>query len=219
MASERTSAMASREQSRGEELANSASHGAALFAAVASVPFLLDSTRHGSIESLVGALVFGLTLVALYAASTLYHALPEGRHKQLFLRLDHGAIYFFIAGSYTPFALAAMQGMHGWLLLGLVWSLALVGATLKILSRLSAPWLSTGLYLLMGWLVLAAAIPAVKSVPQAVMDLLVYGGVAYTLGVFFFVLDARVKYAHTIWHGFVAVGSAFHCLAVLGCAR
>lgn len=219
MATERVCASTARAQSPGEELANSASHGAALFAAVASVPFLVDPTRHGSSESRWGALVFSLTLVALFAASTLYHALPKGRFKQLFLRLDHGAIYFFIAGSYTPFALTSLQDARSWLLLALVWLLALAGATLKALNRLSAPWLSTALYLLLGWLVLVAALPALQSAPQAVMNLLLCGGAAYTLGVFFFMLDARLKYAHTIWHGFVAVGSACHGLAVLGCAR
>ena len=210
--------MTTRAQSLPEEFANSLSHGVALLAALAAVPFLLDTSRYAGDVALAGALVFALTMVLLYFTSTVYHALPEGRGKNIFLRLDHGAIYFFIAGSYTPFALAHLNGAADWLCLALVWTLALVGAALKISNMLSAPWLSTGLYLLMGWLVLIAAIPVVSHVSQSVLELLLSGGLAYTVGVVFFVLDARVKYAHTIWHGFVATGTACHGLAVLSCA-
>jgi len=210
--------MSPRPQSLPEEFANSLSHGAALLAALAALPFLLDASRYAGNAGLAGALVFGLTMVFLYFTSTVYHALPEGRGKNIFLKLDHGAIYFFIAGSYTPFALAHLSGGIDWHTLALVWTLALAGAALKISNKLSAPWLSTGLYLLMGWLVLMAAVPVVKHVSQSVLALLVSGGLAYTIGVVFFVLDARVKYAHTVWHGFVATGTACHGLAVLGCS-
>jgi hemolysin III len=210
--------MSPRPQSLPEEFANSLSHGAALLAALVALPFLLDATRDAGDASLAGALVFALTMVLLYFTSTVYHALPEGRGKNIFLKLDHGAIYFFIAGSYTPFALAQPSGAIDWRTLALVWTLALVGAALKISNKLSAPRLSTGLYLLMGWLVLMAAVPVVQHVSQSVLALLVSGGLAYTVGVVFFVLDARVKYAHTVWHGFVATGTACHGLAVLGCS-
>jgi len=210
--------MTPRAQSLAEEFANSLSHGAALLAALVAVPFLLDASRYAGDAGLAGGLVFAVTMVLLYFTSTVYHALPEGRGKNIFLKLDHGAIYFFIAGSYTPFALAPLNGAVDWLTLALVWALALAGAALKISDKLSAPWLSTGLYLLMGWLVLMAAVPVVRQVSQNVLALLVSGGLAYTVGVVFFVLDARVKYAHTVWHGFVATGSACHCLAVLGCS-
>ncbi len=210
--------MIPRTQSLPEEFANSLSHGAALLAALAALPFLLDASRYAGNESLAGALVFGLTMVFLYFTSTIYHALPEGRGKNIFLTLDHGAIFFFIAGSYTPFALSQLSGAIDWRTLALVWTLALAGAALKISNKLSAPWLSTGLYLLMGWLVLMAAVPVVTHVSQSVLALLVSGGLAYTVGVVFFVLDARVKYAHTVWHGFVATGTACHGLAVLGCS-
>jgi hemolysin III len=132
------------------------------------------------------------------------------------LKLDHGAIYFFIAGSYTPFALGAMNGSLDWFMLGLVWAMALAGATLKVINRLETPWLSTGLYLAMGWLVLVAAVPIVERVSLPVFNLLVAGGLAYTVGVVFFVLDAKLRYAHTVWHGFVAAGTGCHYFAVLG---
>jgi hemolysin III len=212
--------MTLRSQSLQEERANSVSHGAALLAAIAAVPFLMfASSRAGNFTAntnIVGALVFALTMVFLYFTSTLYHALPEGRTKSLFLKLDHGAIYFFIAGSYTPFALGAIDGSGDWLMLGLVWAMAMTGATLKVIDRLETPWLSTGLYLAMGWMVLVAAVPIVERVSLPVFNLLVAGGLAYTVGVVFFALDSKLRYAHTVWHGFVAAGTGCHYFAVLG---
>jgi hemolysin III len=207
--------MTERLQSRGEELANSVSHGVALLAAIGVVPLLIGVARQRNVGSLIGAIVFAVTMVLLYLTSTLYHALPAGRAKQIFLKLDHGAIYLFIAGSYTPFALGALAGSWGWTLFGLVWSLAAIGVTLKTFGRLSHPWLSTGLYLVMGWLVLIAAVPLMQKVPLPGIELLVAGGLAYTTGVIFFVLDSRLRYAHAIWHGFVATGTLCHFFAVL----
>jgi hemolysin III len=208
--------MTLRSQTLREEIANSLSHGAALLVVIAAVPFLLGASSHVSDVNLAGMLIFAVTMVFLYFTSTLYHALPEGRAKAVFLKLDHGAIYFFIAGSYTPFALGAIDGSRSWLILGTVWSLALAGATLKVINRLTTPWLSTGLYLLMGWLVLVAAVPIVERVSAPVFNLLVAGGLAYTIGVIFFALDSKLRYAHTVWHGFVAAGTGCHFFAVMG---
>lgn len=200
-----------RPQSRGEEIANTLSHGFALAAVVVGVLFLLLAT--GPLR--LGTCVFAATMLLLYLSSTLYHALPAGRAKQLWLRVDYGAIYFFIAGSYTPFALGAMVGVWGWTLFVLVWLLAITGTALKVLGRLSHPWVSTGLYLVMGWLVLVAAVPLVGQLSPSGQDWLVAGGVAYTAGVVFFALDGRWRYAHAVWHGFVVLGSACHACAVL----
>ncbi len=123
--------MTERPQSLGEEIANSVSHGAALLAAILAVPMLFDATRHLGAANVVGAAVFAATMVLLYLTSTLYHALPPGRAKRVFMKLDHGAIYLFIAGSYTPFALGVLGGPWGWTLFGLVWSIAAVGVTLE----------------------------------------------------------------------------------------
>lgn len=207
--------MHSRPQTLGEEIANSVSHGMALIAAIVAVPFLMASAHRLGAANRVGAAVFATTMVLLYLASTVYHALPPGRAKGVVMKLDHGAIYIFIAGSYTPFALGALGGPWGWTLFGLVWSLAAVGITLKAYDRLSQPWLSTGLYLLMGWLVLIAAIPLVERVPLPGVALLVAGGLAYTVGVIFFILDSRVRYAHTVWHCFVVAGTSCHFFAVM----
>jgi len=210
--------MSERTQTKGEEIANSLSHGLALLAALVAAPILIVAVSPLSAASIVGACVFAATMVLLYFTSTVYHALPAGRAKRVFLKLDHGAIYLFIAGSYTPFALGVMGGAWGWTLFGLVWAMAVMGIALKAFDRLSHPWLSTGLYLAMGWLVLIAAVPLVERVPSAGLSLLVAGGLAYTVGVIFFMLDARVRYAHAVWHGFVATGTALHFFAVLGYA-
>ena len=210
--------MLERPQSLGEEIANSVSHGVALLAALVAGPFLITAVSHLGAASIAGAVVFVVTMVLLYLSSTLYHALPAGRGKRVFNKLDHGAIYVFIAGSYTPFALGALGGPWGWTLFGLVWTMAVMGVTLKAFNRLSHPWLSTGLYLAMGWLVLIAAVPLVERVPHEGLVLLVAGGLAYTGGVVFFMLDNRVKYAHAVWHGFVVTGTGCHFFAVLGYA-
>lgn len=210
--------MIERPQTLGEEIANSISHGAALLAALVAAPILIVAATHLHAANIVGASVFAATMIILYLASTLYHALPAGRAKRVFCKLDHGAIYLFIAGSYTPFALGALGGPWGWTLFGLVWGLAALGIVLKAFDRLSHPWLSTGLYLAMGWLVLIAAVPLFEHVPVTGLALLVAGGLAYTVGVIFFVLDSRLRYAHAVWHGFVATGTGFHFFAVLGYA-
>ncbi|WP_367846320.1 hemolysin III family protein [Rhodoferax sp. WC2427] len=200
-----------RSQTRGEEIANTLSHGLALAAVLVGVLFLVLAA--GPLRP--GTSVFVATMLLLFLSSTLYHALPAGRAKQLWLRVDYGAIYFFIAGSYTPFALGAMVGIWGWTLFVLVWLLALVGTALKVTGRLSHPWLSTGLYVAMGWLVLVAAVPLVEQLSPSGRAWLVAGGVAYTAGVVFFALDGRWRYAHAVWHGFVVLGSACHACAVL----
>ena len=210
--------MIDRPQSLGEEIANSVSHGVALLAAIVAVPFLIATACHFGVANVVGTSIFAATMVLLYLTSTLYHALPAGRAKRVFLKLDHGAIYVFIAGSYTPFTLGALGGAWGWTLFGLVWSLAVFGVTLKAFDRLWHPWLSTGLYLIMGWLMLIAAVPLVERVPLPGVALLVAGGLAYTAGVVFFMLDSRVRYAHAVWHSFVVAGTGCHLFAVLSYA-
>src|SRR5512136_2718594 len=149
-----------RPQTLGEEIANSLSHGFGFLAAVVAVPFLLLATaKHGSTANLVGASVFSATMVLLYFTSMLYHAMPPRRAKEILRKLDHGAIYLFIAGSYTPFTLGVLHGPWGWTLLGLVWGIAAIGVTLKAIDRIAHPWLSTGLYLAMGWMALVAVGP------------------------------------------------------------
>ncbi|MEO8675121.1 MAG: hemolysin III family protein [Casimicrobiaceae bacterium] len=203
-------------QTRGEEVANSVSHGMALLAATAAVPILVVScAQRGTALNVAATCVFAATMLLVYAASALYHAIPHEGPKRFFRKLDQGAIFLFIAGSYTPFALGPLEGPWGWTLFALVWSLAAVGVTLKALDRMSHPFLSTGLYLAMGWLVVIAAKPLLANVAMPGLILLAAGGLAYTVGVVFFALDSRLRYAHFVWHLFVVAGTACHFFAVL----
>jgi hemolysin III len=205
-----------RPQTRGEELANTLSHGAGALAALGVMPVLIVyAAMKGTAANVVGASIFAVTMLLLYGVSSLYHALPHGRAKRLFMRLDHSSIYLFIAGSYTPFTLGALNGPWGWTLFGLVWGLAVIGVVLKSGNWLTQQWLSVTLYLLMGWLVIIAAVPLIERVATAGLVWLAAGGLAYTVGVVFFALDNRVRYAHFIWHLFVLAGSACHFFAVL----
>ena len=209
-------ATSKRTQSRGEEIANSLSHGFGLVAAVVATPFLIQQAlRHGDAGFIVGASIFAATMVLLYLASTLYHALPAGRAKRVFRVIEHSAIFLLIAGTYTPFTLGVLRGAWGWTLLGLVWSLAVAGVMLKALNRMAHPILSTSLYLLMGWLIVIAAQPLSARVPVSGLLWLIAGGLAYTLGVIFFALDSRLRYGHFIWHLFVMAGTTCHYFAVL----
>ncbi|MBY0237529.1 MAG: hemolysin III family protein, partial [Burkholderiaceae bacterium] len=161
------------------------------------------------------ACVFSLTMMLLYLVSTLFHAMPEGRAKLWLNRLDHAAIYLFIAGSYTPFALGVLHGAWGWTLFGLVWGFAGLGVTAKLFNRLRHPLWSTGLYVAMGWLVIFALGPLTARMAAAGLAWLVAGGVAYTLGAIVFLLDGRIRYGHFIWHLFVLAGSGCHFFAAL----
>jgi hemolysin III len=211
--------MTDRPQSLGEEIANSLSHGFGFVAAIASAPILIITTAQtGSAANIIGAAVFAATMVLLYCASTIYHAVPHQRAKAILRKLDHGAIFLLIAGTYTPFTLGALSGPWGWTLLGLVWTLAVVGVTLKAFDRIEHPVVSLGLYLLMGWLCVFALGPLFERVPLQGLLLLGAGGVAYMAGVAFFATDSRLRYGHFIWHLFVLTGTSCHFFAVLGYA-
>jgi hemolysin III len=208
--------MSERPQTAAEELANSVSHALALIAAGIAVPFLIAAAaRNGNAVNVVGASIFAATMVLLYMSSMLYHALPHERAKRFFRKLDHGAIYLFIAGSYTPFAVGALGTPWGPPLIGAVWILALLGVGLKATDRASHPILSTGLYVGMGWITAIAAGPLFEQIARPGLMLLAAGGLAYMLGVVFFLLDSRVRYGHLVWHLFVIVGTACHFFAVL----
>ena len=207
--------MSERNQSLGEEIANSVSHGIGLLASLAASPSLLASaSRRGEPLAVIGAAVFAATLVLLFSASTLYHALKAGKAKRVFRVLDHSAVFLLIAGTYTPFTLGALRGPWGWTLLGLVWSLAAFGIVLTALAGFRYPRLSTGVYLGMGWLMLIAIKPLWLGVPLSGVLWLLSGGVAYTAGVLF-LRAHRLPYSHFVWHCFVLAGSACHFIAVL----
>lgn len=203
-----------RPQAFGEEVANAVSHGLALVAAIVAIPILiLGAAPHGA-AAIVGASIFGATLLLLYLASMIYHVLPAGKGKRVFMVLDHCAIFLLIAGSYTPFTLGVLKGGWGWSLLGVVWGLALAGVLIKAILGTKYQNLSVALYLGMGWLVLVAVEPMLKVVPLPGLLWLLAGGLFYTLGVVFFHYDWRLRYAHFIWHLFVVAGSVCHTVAV-----
>jgi hemolysin III len=208
---------ASRIQTLGEEIANSVSHGIGLLAAVAVIPFLVvTAVRYGDAGTIVAASIFGASMVLLYGSSTLYHALPWklSKAKRLFQLFDHISIYILIAGSYTPFTLGVLRGSLGWTLFGIIWGLAIFGVLLKCLGKMWHPLISTGLYLLMGWLIIIAIVPLVQGLTLAGLTLFIIGGLAYSGGVIFYVLDHK-PYAHFIWHLFVLAGTGCHVAAIL----
>ena len=166
------------------------SHGVGFVMAVASAPVLISVTAQtGTSANVVGASVFAATMVLLYCASTLYHAVSHDAAKALFRKLDHGAIFLLIAGTYTPFTLGPLNGPMGWTLFGLVWGLAVVGVTLKAFDRIEHPVASLSLYLVMGWLCVIAIEPLQQRVPLPGLLLLGAGGLAYMAGVAFFTVD------------------------------
>jgi len=205
-----------RPQTLGEEIANAISHGLGFLLAIASLPILVVmAARHGTALNIVAVSIFSVTMILLYLSSTLYHALPEGKVKDVLARIDHAAIYLFIAGSYTPFALGVLNGAWGWTLFGAIWAMAAAGIAVKLMNLLRHPLWSTGLYVAMGWTAIVAAGPLVHAMPLAGLLWLLGGGIAYTLGAVVFIFDSRFKYAHFAWHLFVLAGTTCHFFAAL----
>lgn len=205
----------SRLQSTGEEVANSVTHGIGFVASLVGLPVVVAAaTTRNDVWQLVGNSVFAVTLVLLYAASTLYHALPRSRAKQVVRVIDHAAIYLLIAGTYTPFTLGVLRGSWGWTLFGVVWALAVAGIAFKTACGVRFGRLSTAAYLLMGWVCLVAIRPITLHVPPAGLAWMVAGGVLYSSGVVFYAWE-RLRYGHAVWHLFVLLGSACHFFAVL----
>jgi hemolysin III len=204
-----------RPQSLGEEIANSVSHGVGLLLALVGFSVLVVVTlQRGDAMQVVGATVFATTMVLLYSTSTLFHAFPQSRAKRVFQVLDHSAIYLLIAGTYTPFTLGVLHGTWGWILFGLVWSMAAAGILLKAIGGIRYNTVSTLVYIAMGWLVVIAADQVWALVPKWGIFWLFAGGVAYTLGAAFFLAE-RIRFFHFVWHLFVIAGTACHFIAVL----
>ena len=206
-------------QSAGEELANAISHGMGLVAALIGAPILLlAAVQRGSTGFFIGTIVFVVTMLFLYLGSTLYHAWPQTRGKHFLQIFDHSAIFLLIAGTYTPFALGPLRGAGGLTMLGVVWGLAIFGVLMKVTRGTSRHRkLALSLYLGMGWVIPIAHHPLALAIPFSALIWLLAGGIAYTVGVLFFV-NERVRYSHFVWHLFVLAGTGCHFLAVLSCA-
>ncbi len=204
-----------REQTRAEEWINSILHGAgAVLALLAFILWLAGAGLPSSRLAVASVSVFVLTVVLLYLASAIYHLLPPGRAKVIFQLVDRSAIYLLIAGTYTPVTLMVLHDPWGWTLFGLEWGLAALGIVLLAVGGTRGQSVSLWLYLLMGWLVVFAAVPIYEAAPGWFLWWLAAGGIAYSVGVLFFVLD-RWKYFHSVWHAFVIAGTALQFWAIL----
>ena len=203
-------------QTTREEIANSVTHGLGAAASVAGALYLgWWALSHGDAWRIAGVGVYGLTLVLLYCASTLYHAIPADRAKRMLRVVDRSAIFLFIAGCYTPFTLVPLRGAFGWTLFGVVWGLAAVGIVLEVVLRQRFVVWSTAFYLGMGWLAIVAAMPMIEVMEARGLLWMVAGGLSYSVGVVFF-WWTRLPFHHAIWHLFVLGGSACHFQAISG---
>ncbi len=199
----------------GEELANCVTHGVGLVLSVGGVSVLLPlAAQRGDAWAIVGCSIYGITLVAMYIVSTLYHGLQHSPLKKTFRTIDHVCIYFFIAGSYTPFALVYLRESFGWHILVTIWACAAIGTWCKVAVERGSELVSIVTYLLMGWLCLVVIEPLAAALPSRALTWLFLGGGFYTLGVVFYVRDNR-SYNHAIWHLFVLAGSCSHYCAIL----
>ena len=206
---------ASRAQTPSEEVANSLSHGlGAVLAALFSPQLIAKAFHAGALQGVAGA-VYCASMILLFSISAAYHWLPPGGTKQLLRRLDHAAIFLFIAGSYTPFMLGALAEQGGYWWLAVVWTIATIGTVAKCANRLTHPVLSTAMYLGLGWVSVFILQPLMVAIPPQGLALIISGGVLYTLGAVVFHLDERVPYAHFVWHLLVLGASGCHFVAVM----
>ena len=186
----------------------------AVLALFGAVVLIVLAALQGDPWKIVSVSIYGATLVLLYTFSTLYHSL-RGRAKDVLRELDHHSIYLLIAGTYTPFCLVTLRGPWGWSLFGAVWGLALLGSLQEFWLKDGARIVSVVIYVLMGWAALAALFPLMDALGKDGFAWVAAGGVLYTIGIVFYVLDERMTHAHGIWHLFVLAGSAAHYVAIL----
>ena len=198
-----------------EELANSITHGIGIvLSLIGLVVAVVLASLHTDAWLVTGCAIYGASLLLLHFASTLYHSARHLGWKKFFLAADHSSIYLLIAGTYTPFCLGPMRGAAGWTLFGIIWGLAIVGILREIIRPRRGTWISTAIYLAMGWLILGFLYPLVAAVTTTALVLLITGGVFYSIGVLFYKWHG-LRYHHAIWHVFVMAGAAFQFLAVL----
>jgi hemolysin III len=198
-----------------EEIINSVTHGAGILLSIAAlVLMVVFASLSGSAVHVVSCAIFGVTLILLYTASTLYHGIPYPRVKRILKIFDHCCIYLLIAGTYTPFLLVTLRGALGWTLFGIIWFLALLGVLFKLFFIHRFKIVSTIAYVLMGWIIILAIKPLMAALPAGGLIFLVAGGLAYSLGVIFYAWK-KLPFNHAIWHLFVLAGSICHFFAVL----
>ena len=199
----------------GEELMNSISHGVgALFGIVALVLCVVRAAQSGDPYRIVSGAIFGFTVLILYLMSCLYHALKVNKAKRVFRVIDHCTIFLLIAGTYTPYTLVSLRDSVGWWVFGVIWATAIVGIVLNAVSLKKFSKISVALYLIMGWMIVIADQPMVLAIPGGGVQLLVWGGVAYTVGAILYGVGSRKKYFHSIFHFFCLIGTVLHFLSV-----
>jgi hemolysin III len=198
-----------------EELLNSITHGAGVLLSIAALVLLIVlSTSHGGASHVVSCTIFGVTLILLYSASTLYHSFRKPKVKSVLKILDHSCIYLLIAGTYTPFLLVPLRGILGWTMFVVIWLLAVSGIIFKIFFVHRFKIISTIAYVFMGWIIIFAIKPLIDSLPSGGVVWLIAGGLAYSLGVIFYAWK-KLPFNHAIWHLFVLAGSICHFFAVI----
>ena len=202
-----------------EEIWHAVIHGIGILLSIAALAILTSfSAAKGNVWAIVSSAIFGSSLILMYTMSTVYHITYKPTLKKSLKKCDHIAIYYLIAGTYTPFLLVLMRGALGWTLFGIIWGLAILGTILKVfLPANGARLWSIGLYLGMGWLIIFASGRLFELISTTGLVFLVLGGLFYTLGIFFYVWKSK-PYTHAVWHFFVLLGSIMHFFAVLfGC--
>ncbi len=201
--------------SRGEEIAHAITHGLGVLCSIAGLVILVVlAAQRGDARLVTGVSIFGASMIILYTASTMYHALIPKKAKDVFELMDHAAIYLLIAGTYTPFALSVLGGGWGWSTLGVMWGLAVLGIIYEVVFR--RPWkkVSLAFYLALGWLVTVPGKPLVEALPTAAILWVAAGGLCYTAGAVFYAWRG-FRYHHAVWHVFVLLGTACHFVCVL----
>jgi len=198
-----------------EEVLHAVTHGVGVLLSIAGLSWMLYlSISAEDPWRIAASLVYGLTLIALFLASTVYHAMYASRHREIFKMLDHCAIYLLIAGTYTPFLLVAMRTNTGWWLFGAIWALATAGIIKKLMFKHRFPKFALASYLAMGWLIVIAAPEMAAAIGTNGMIWLFAGGLCYSLGAIFYALE-KIPYNHTVWHVFVLAGGVCHFLSVI----
>lgn len=201
--------------SKEEEISNSITHGIGVILSIAALVILIIfASLYGNVWHVVSFTLFGATMLLLYTSSTLLHALKPGRAKDFFEIMDHSSIYFFIAGSYTPFLLVAVQNSTGWTLFAIVWGLAIAGTIFKSFFVKKFLFTSTFLYVIMGWLIVFVWNDLVAAIHPTSLILLIIGGLLYTVGAIFYIWKL-FKHHHAVWHVFVLSATVCHFFAVL----
>lgn len=201
--------------SKGEEISNAIIHGIGFLLSIAALVILIvSSSLNGTVWHVVSFTIYGSTMVLIYISSTLVHSFPPGKTKDVFEILDHSMIYFFIAGTYTPFLFVAVQGALGWTLFGIVWGLAIAGTVFKAFFVKRFLHMSTVLYVVLGWMIVFAWGPLAENLSTQGLVLLVLGGVLYSVGSIFYVWRG-FSYHHAVWHVFVMAASIIHFFSVM----